>query len=427
MPHEGRRLLVVSVAALGWDLVRRRAPDPGWAFRPVQTVFPALTCPVQASFRTMTLPGRHGLIANGLYFRELCRPSFWEQSAALIQGPRWWEDARRRGRRVGLLFWQQSLGEAADLVLSPKPIHRHHGGMIQDCYSRPADLYAWLSSAVGSPFQLASYWGPLASHRANRWIVAATRALLADAARAPDVLLVYLPLLDYVLQRVGPRAPGVASALDRTLRDLAALREAAEGHGYDWLVWGDYAMQPVTLNPVFPNRALRDAGLFAVRHVAGRAYPDFFGSAAFAMADHQVAHVYVHDPAVMSRVRDVLRGLPGVAEVRPARAPEAHARSGEWLLIAEPGSWMAYPWWRQVREAPDYAGHVDIHNKPGYDPGELFFGWPPPRVSGNPCRVRGTHGLAGPGYEVAWAGSLRPDEEPTSVLDLARAAAQALR
>ena len=54
------------------------------------------------------------------------------------------------------------------------------------------------------------------------------------------------------------------------------------------------------------------------------------------------------------------------------------------LLPAKRGAWCEYKWWTDDREAPDFASHVDIHNKPGFDPKELFFF--------NRGTVRGTHG-----------------------------------
>ncbi|MBP7828597.1 MAG: alkaline phosphatase family protein [Kiritimatiellae bacterium] len=421
-----KKLLVVDVAALGWDLVSRAGPAAaGFGFRRLQPVFPALTCTAQASFRTATRPCDHGMIGNGLFFRELRRVMFWEQSAGLVAGARLWRRFRRAGRRVGMMFWQQSLGEDLDLVLSPRPVHKHHGGMIQDCYSQPADLYDRLIRAIGAPFNLIHYWGPLASAKSSEWIVEALAHVMNSPDLAPDLLLGYLPHLDYDLQRHGPDSPAAARALEQTLRHLARLRDECERAGYEFVFFGDYAIEPVTGPPVFPNRALREAGLLAVRPVRGRLYPDFFSSGAFALADHQVAHVFTDGGSGEARLEKVLRDMEGVAEVmdrgRQAELGLGPARTGEYVLLADKGRWFAYPWWDSPRQAPDYAGHVDIHNKPGYDPCELFFGWPPGRVSSNPARIRGTHGR--PGVAAAWAASFPIDPGPADLLDLARAVA----
>ena len=421
-----KKLLVVDVAALGWELASARAPAGGpFSFRPLETVFPALTCPVQASFRTARPPGQHGLVSNGLYFRDLAKVLFWEQSAALVGGPRIWDGFRARGGRVGMMFWQQSLGEAADLVLSPRPIHKHEGGMIQDCYSQPADLYERVCAKVGRSFNLMHYWGPLASRKSSEWIVDATCAVMADPALAPELLFTYLPHLDYDLQRHGPGSAAGDRAAAVLFDLLGRLHAAAAAAGYDVLVFGDYAIERVTGPAALPNLALRKAGLMKVRSIRGMAYPDFFTSEAFAMADHAVAHVYARDAEAALRAARTLRDLPGLAEICDRRRQEelglGGPRSGDLVLLAAPGAWLAYPWWTDRREAPDFATHVDIHNKPGYDPCELFFGWPPLSVSLDTAKVQGTHGRAGAGARVAWACTRDIDPDPRTLLDLAAA------
>ncbi len=417
-----RRLLVIDVAALGWDLVAE-VPSPGWTFRKAEPVFPAVTCTAQATLRTALPPSGHGVAGNGLWFADLKKVLFWEQSAALVEGPRVWEPLRARGGRVGMMFWQQSLGEAVDLVVSPRPIHKHEGGMMQDCYTQPGPLYDRLCRDLGRPFNLMHYWGPLASAKSTAWIVDATCAVMAASDLAPDLLFTYLPHLDYDLQRRGPGSGAAARSRSEVLAFLDQLRASAEANGYDWLVTGDYAIAPVTQPAVFPNRALREAGLFWTRTVKGMAYPDFFNSPAFAVVDHEVAHVFARDEAARHRARDVLASLHGVERVLDRAAQRElgldHRRSGDLVLVAAPGAWMAYPWWTDRREAPDFATHIDIHNKPGYDPCELFFGWPPLSISQNTARVRGTHGRTGPDRRVAWATSLPLDVEPRTHLDLA--------
>lgn len=417
-----RRLLVIQVAALGYDLLQKNSSLrwQGLEFHPAQSVFPAVTCTVQASFRTATLPCSHGMIANGLFHHSLSRPMFWEQSARLVAGQRIWEGFRARGGRVGLMFWQQSLGEAADLILSPAPIHKHHGGMIQDCYAQPPGLYEQLCRALGRCFKLRHYWGPLASAKVGHWIAEATSAVLSDHRASPDLLLTYLPSLDYDLQRFGPNHERSRRAVSRTLEQLGRMLRTAQQRQYEVLIFGDYAMAEVNA-AVFPNRALRQAGLMSVRSVRGMLYPDFHTSRAFAMVDHEIAHVYVRSTSDIEVVRKTLHDLPGVNEVRDRSQQDgqdwAHADSGELMIVAEEGCWLAYPWWSTRTERPDYAGHVDIHNKPGYDPCELNFGWPPPSVSQDTARIRGSHGRVGPGREIAWTSTL-PIDRASTIIDL---------
>ena len=399
-----KKLLLIQTAGLGYDFAMRNGVREigGVAVRPMQPVFPALTCTAQATLRTGLTPAQHGLPANGFFDATLRKPWFWEQSAALVQGPRIWEAFRGRGGTVALAFFQQSLGESVDQLVSPAPIHTHGGGLRMSCYSKPDDLYARMARSAGRPFRLRHYWGPLASVKGSEWIADAVAALLA-APDAPDLCITYLPGLDYDLQRFGPHHPKSVKALAVVRRELERLFAAARANGYEAVAFGDYAITEVTGGAVFPNRALHAAGLFAVRRVGGLSYPDFYQSAAYALPDHQIAMVTCFDPAA-------LRSLDGVAQVLDRAGQAAcgvdHPRSGDLLLVARPGRWFAYPWWQDAREAPDYARHVDIHNKPGYDPCELFFGRTPFSVSLDTAKIKGTHGLAGPGCGAALLSTL---------------------
>ncbi len=418
-----RKLLIIQTAALGRRLLAQAGVDRIGELPVTETaaVFPAVTCAAQASFRTASPPKAHGMVANGRYFPELAKVLFWEQSARLVAGERIWRGFRARGRRVGMLFWQQSLGEAVDMVLSPAPIHKHHGGMIMDCASRPAELYSRLCDEVGTAFKLSRYWGPMASAKVGDWIAAAT-ACVVESDDAPELLLTYLPTLDYDLQRHGPGHAKARAALGRAITQLTAMVTAARQRDYDVLVWGDYAIGPCE-RAVLPNRALRQAGLLATRSVKGMAYPDFFHSRALAVVDHEVACVHVVNPADIPATREVLAGLDGVAEVLAgpelAEVGMDHAHAGQLVLLAAEGCWFAYPWWADKRERPDYATHIDIHNKPGFDPCELFFGWPPPSVCQDPSRIRGTHGRVGPDRAVAVATTLELPAQPESIQSLA--------
>lgn len=419
-----KKLLVIQVAALDaafeW---------PGQSLAPMQAAFPAVTCTASATFRTAELPARHGMVANGRYFSELHRPLFWEQSADLVEGERIWAPLREAGGKAGMLFWQQSLGESVDVLLSPAPIHKHHGGMIMDCYSQPPGLYDRLKRSLG-PFKLGRYWGPLASEAVGDWIAVATAEVMADGDLAPDLLMTYLPSLDYQLQRHGPGHKRCEKAAATTAAQLDTLTAAAERAGYDWLVFGDYAIGGAT-GVARPNLALREAGLFATRDVAGMAYPDFHTSRAFAVVDHEIAHVHVGDPADLPAAEAALAALPGVGRLldRAAQAEIGtdHPHGGDLLAIAAEGCWFAYPWWTDRREAPDFATHVDIHNKPGFDPCELLFGFPPPNVSTDANRIGGTHGRVDGGREVGFATSLENLPQPDNLLDLARSVAEYVR
>ena len=405
------KLLVVAAAALAREVEVPGSRAQGF----METVFPAVTCSAQASFRTGLSPAEHGMVGNGYFFKDIWRPIFWEQSARLVKGPRIWEDFRARGRRVAMLFWQQSLGEDVDMLLSPAPIHKHHGGMIESCQARPHDLYDRLVRDIGRPFRLRHYWGPLASPKAGDWIAEAAARVMTEKDLAPELILAYLPTMDYDLQRCDPEGLAAWRAVERLAEQLALLSRAAGEGGYDILVFGDYCIKPVK-GPVFPNRKLSESGFFATRRVAGRLYPDFHHSRAFAVVDHEIAHVYVPRPGDVDAVAALLAKMEGVDLVLDREAQKSrgigHENAGELVLTAVSGRWFAYPFWEKKAEAPDYAGHVDIHQKPGYDPAELFFGWPPGSVSQNPGRVKGSHGLAGEARKVFWTTTLDLPGQP---------------
>ncbi len=401
-------------------LARHGKTFTGHDVHSMASIFPAVTCPVQASMRTALPPAGHGMVANGGYFPQLKKVLFWEQAATLVSGERVWAPLRSAGGTAGMMFWQQSLVDDLDLVLSPRPIHKHEGGMIQDCYSMPGDLYGRLCKDIGRSFNLMHYWGPVTSRKSSEWIADATIAVMKDPA--PDLLFSYIPHLDYDLQRKGPDHPRAAQALDVLETLTGKLDQACRESGYDWVMFGDYEINPVTQPPVFPNRILRDAGLFRTRMLKGMAYPDFFSGGTFAMVDHEVAHVYVGDPQDREQVRGLFANQQGIDRILDRQAQKElgldHASSGDFVLVSSEGSWFAYPWWTERREAPDFATHVDIHNKPGFDPCELYFGWPPPGISMNVSKIGGTHGRS---CNVAWFGTWNPERNISHQLDLAEA------
>ena len=398
--------LVVSVAGLGWREWETGGTErlAGLAFRPAASVFPAVTCVAQGTLRTGLPPAAHGMTSNGFWSHALRRPSFWEQSSALVLGPRVWDAARAAGETVAFCFFQQSLGEDVDVLVSPAHVHFHGGGSALYRWTVPPEADESLRKARGT-FPLWRYWGPLARPEVGDACVG-DFLFLADRYD-PDIAFLYLPTLDYDAQRYGPDDPRAVRARAVFRRELERLAAFAEQAGADLTVFGEYAIAPVSAPPAFPNRTLRRAGLLRVRTVRGRAYPDFHLSKAFAMADHEIAHVFVRDPDDIPFVRDVLAETGDYAEIlaRSDGGAWAHPSAGDLLLVAREGSWCAYPWWTDRREEPDYAAHVDIHAKPGFDPCELFFDRRvpiPPATARDPGRVRGTHGRVRP---VAFASS----------------------
>ncbi len=414
-------LLVVQVAALDEYMLKLHGDSETPSFVPMEGLFPALTCPVQATVRTGKTPAVHGVTGNGFMDRDSRRTFFWEQSSRLVEGERIWENFRRNGGRVGMMFWQQSLGTDVDLVLSPAPVHKHHGGMIEDCFCVPSDLYARLVDALGGPFPLKRYWGPGADVRSSRWIVSAAVQVMKEAA--VDVLFTYVPHLDYALQVHGPSSAPARRAFAELMDMLRFLVEEASKDGYDAVVYGDYGIMDVE-RVVYPNRILREAGLMKVRRVGKRVYHDPFTSTAFAVVDHQIAHVYT-DGDCTEEAAAALADIEGVAEVLLGdelhRRGIAHRRCGDIVLTAEPDSWFAYYWWREDEYPPDYASHVDIHNKPGYDPCELLWGRWPVSVGMDPSRIRGSHGRADDAHRPVCFSNVDGWTTPSDFISLAKA------
>jgi predicted AlkP superfamily pyrophosphatase or phosphodiesterase len=372
-------LLVLDVVGLTPRLLPhmpnlRKMAEPGFTAR-LDTVFPAVTCSVQSTFLTGLTPAGHGIVGNGWYFRELGEILLWRQHNELVRGDKFWDAARRAqaGHKVANVCWWYAMGMDVDLTVTPRPIYHADGKKSPDAYTHPPRLHDRLVGALGE-FPLFTYWGPTAAITSSRWIIAAARKILAEDQ--PDTTLVYIPHLDYDLQRFGPDAPQAAAAAREIDTALKPLLDAASAGGHTVVALSEYGITNAR-RPVDVNRALRREGLLGVYVQAGMEYLDPWTSRAFAVADHQVAHVYVADPADIPRVRDVVADLPGVDVVLDrtgqAGAGIDHERAGELVAIAEPDAWFTYYYWLDDDRAPDFAKTVEIHRKPGYDPAELFF------------------------------------------------------
>jgi len=346
----------------------------GWQAE-LGTVLPAVTCSAQATFLTGLTPAEHGIVGNGWYFRDLGEVHLWRQHNRLVGGEKLWETARRvhPGYTAANVCWWYAMGATTDVTITPRPIYHADGRKSPDAYVRPVELHDRLVASLGE-FPLFQYWGPTASIASSRWIVGAARKILAE--QHPDLLLVYVPHLDYDLQRFGPNSPQAVAAAKAVDAEIAPLLTDALGAGATVVALSEYGITEAR-RAVDVNRALRSEGLLEVYTQAGMEYLDPWTSRAFAVADHQIAHVYVDDPADVDRVRSIVEALPGVDRVldRAEQAAEGldHERSGELVAVAEPDAWFTYYYWLDDDRAPDFARGVEIHRKPGYDPAELFF------------------------------------------------------
>ena len=370
-------IVLVGLASrhLRQDMPHLSALACAGAVRPLTTVVPAVTCTVQATFMTGLRPCDHGIVANGWLFRDLMEIWLWRQSNRLVSGEKLWETAKRRDPDFtsANLFWWYNMAAGNEVGVTPRPIYKSDGRKLPDCYTRPSALRAELTHDLGA-FPLFQFWGPATSIRASQWI--ADAALHVRRSRSPTVTFVYLPHLDYDLQRLGPDHPAVASSLREVDAVAGRLIADAERDGARVIVLSEYGITPVS-RPIHINRALREAGLLEVRLEDGGEILDIPQSRAFAVADHQIAHVYVQQSDLIEEVRRIIAGMPGVERVLDQNEQRAialdHPRSGELVAIANADSWFTYYYWLRDDRAPDFARLVEIHRKPGYDPVELFI------------------------------------------------------
>jgi len=368
--------------------------------------FPAVTWPVQANMLTGKLPREHGVVANGFYWRDKHEVEMWTAWNEKILAPQIWDILHESSDELTSAAWfpMLSKGCGADYICMPAPIHNPDGSESLWCYTRPVELYGTLRDALGH-FPLMNFWGPMANIKSTAWI--ADSATIAMQQYRPNFFYIYLPHLDYAAQRTGPDSEPARKAITELDDVIGKLAEStAKGYGNAtllWLVAGEYAITPVD-HVAFPNRVLREAGLLAVRNEADGEHLDLEQSQAWALVDHQLAHVFVRnaEQRVIDRVVDLFATHAGIAEVlagdERGKYLMDHNRSGEVVLISQPNSWQAYYWWLDDAKAPAFARTVDIHRKPGYDPVELHFDFATKSIPLNAALVKGSHG-APPAHE----------------------------
>ena len=349
----------------------------------VLSAFPAVTCTAQSNYLTGQNPAHHGIVGNGWYDRALAEAQFWKQSNHLVTGPKIWEHMRRVDPKFtcAQLFWWFNMYSTADYSITPRPAYPADGRKIFDIYCQPANIGPEIKRDLGE-FSFPAFWGPAAgvntpqgaADAASRWI--AESAKWIETRHSPTLNLIYLPHLDYNLQRHGPSAPTI-------MRDLAEIDAIAgdlivffQSRGVGIILLSEYGITPVD-TPVHLNRLFRQKGWIAVREELGLELLDCGASRAFAVADHQVAHIYLNDPSLAGPVRELLQGQAGIEAVLGDAEKAAlginHPRAGDLIAVAAERAWFTYYYWMDDALAPDFARCVDIHRKPGYDPVELFL------------------------------------------------------
>ncbi|MEO1800013.1 MAG: nucleotide pyrophosphatase/phosphodiesterase family protein [Cyanobacteria bacterium J06629_2] len=374
------KTIVLNVVGLTPELIGEHTPFLAkWQNQgkttSIKPVLPAVTCTAQATYYTGENPDQHGIVANGWYFRDECEVKLWRQSNKLVQMPKIWDKAKMLDPEFTCanLFGWYNMYSTVDYAVTPRPMYPADGRKLPDIYTEPMSLRPWLTEELGE-FPLFNFWGPNTSIKATQWIADAAKQV--EEKHSPTLTLVYLPHLDYCLQKAGTNPDDVAQDLreiDRVCQDLIEFYEARDGKV---IVLSEYGITEVN-QPIHLNRLFREQGLITVREELSKEILIPGASKAFAVADHQIAHVYVNDPSCMSQVRGILENTPGIDLVLDSAGKEQynlnHDRSGELIAIAKSNAWFTYYYWLDDKLAPDFARTVDIHRKPGYDPVELFL------------------------------------------------------
>jgi len=341
----------------------------------IEPLLPAVTTAVQSSYLTGKFPSDTGIVGNGWYDHADSEVKFWKQSNKLVHGEKIWDKAKKEDPSFTCanMFWWYNMYSSADYSVTPRPNYLADGRKIPDCYSHPAELRDQLQNKLGQ-FPLFQFWGPGANIKSTQWI--ADAAMMNEELHNPTLTLIYLPHLDYCLQKFGPDLSKISKELQEIDAVVEQLVTFYQNKGARIILLSEYGIAPVN-NPIHLNRVLREHGLLQIRTERGLELLDAGASKAFAVADHQIAHIYINDKTVTEQVKALLQGISSVELVLDKAAQVdhhiQHERSGDLVLMAAENSWFTYYFWFDDAKAPDYARVVDIHKKPGYDPVEMFM------------------------------------------------------
>lgn len=372
-----RKTVVINIVGLSKRLIGDHTPfireyaHQGQLIT-VTPAFPAVTCTAQSTYLTGKTPSDHGIVGNGWYFKEECEVKFWRQSNKLVESEKIWERLKLENPDFSCanLFWWYNMYSSADYSVTPRPNYLADGRKIPDIYTHPPELRDHLQRELGT-FPLFHFWGPRTSIKSSRWIARA--AMETEKSYNPTLTLIYLPHLDYNLQRFGNSTDLIGKDLEEIDKLVKELVDFYTQGDCNIVLLSEYGITGVS-RAVHINRVLREHGYIAIREERGLELLDAGASRAFAVADHQVAHVYCNDPTLVTEVKQLLESQPGIEKVlRPEESSELnHKRAGDLLAVAEADTWFTYYYWLDDKKAPDFARTVDIHKKPGYDPVEMF-------------------------------------------------------
>src|SRR5450755_3326412 len=414
------RLAVINVVGLTEALIGEHTPRIA-EFRKRGTLaqiapaFPAVTCVAQSNYLTGKTPSEHGIVGNGWFNRELSEVQFWKQSNHIVHSNKIWDALRERFNDSTIqrfttanCFWWFNMYSSVDYSITPRPMYPADGRKFFDVYSWPYSIREEIKKDLDE-FPFFSFWGPAAGIDSPQGKADAASRWIADSAKwienkfSPTLSLIYLPHLDYNLQRHGPFsvAADVSRLTSKTVNGNEPTHVGCyklnpkihpDLHEIDAIVgdlidfFGKRGVQVVLLSeygitnvdtPVHLNRIFRERGWLTVKDELGLEIFDAGASKVFAVADHQVAHIYLNDASLEKSVREVLENTSGVEKVLgPAEKIASgldHPRAGSLIAVARENAWFTYYYWLDDARAPDFARTVDIHRKPSYDPVELFL------------------------------------------------------
>lgn len=373
------KTVVINVVGLTKRLIGEHTPfiknftEQG-ALSKIEPVVPAVTCSAQSTYLTGKWPKEHGIVGNGWYFKDECEVKFWRQSNKLVEADKIWDKLKKEDKDFSCanLFWWYNMYSTADYSVTPRPNYLADGRKIPDCYSEPSELRDLLQSRLGT-FPLFNFWGPKTSIKSSQWI--ADASLITDELYNPTLTLIYLPHLDYNLQRYGHDFDKITkdlSEIDNVVKQLVSYYEKQQ---CNIILLSEYGITNVS-RPIHLNRVLRKEGFLTIRIERGLELLDAGASKAFAVADHQLCHIYLNDLSIKSEVKSLIAKVSGVEKVLSDKEIDNlklnHERTGDLVVIADKDSWFTYYFWLDDGKAPDYARMVDIHKKPGYDPVEML-------------------------------------------------------
>lgn len=384
-----KRTVVINAVGLtanlvGDDTPRIRDWAAGQQQREMTPAFPAVTCTAQANYITGKKPSSHGIVANGWYNHDLCEVQFWKQPENLVRGPKIWDQlaAEDSNFTCAKTFWWYNMYSSAKYSVTPRPAYPADGRKVFDIYSWPYDIRPAMKDELGA-FPFPGFWGPAAGVKSpqgepdsvSRWIAGAAKWM--EREKQPTLQFVYLPHLDYNLQRLGPEISGIRDDLQRIDAIVGDLIDFFQSREVEIILLSEYGIVPVS-RPVHLNRLFRQEGWLTIKEELGLELIDFGASSVFCVADHQAAHIYVNDSSLQPKVIDLLKRTEGVdhvyaTEEEKTRVGLNHERGGDIVVESSPDAWFTYYYWEDEGKAPDFARCVDIHRKPGYDPCELFI------------------------------------------------------